>query len=76
LPLVWFGETAKMSFIQYTIKFKVDLNIDDSQRHYTSRKKLSGYSSNIKPEWAMAMKGLYKIYNVPAVNYCNTQNMK
>jgi hypothetical protein len=25
LPLVWFGKTAKMSFIQYTIKIKIDL---------------------------------------------------
>jgi hypothetical protein len=38
-PPVSFSKTSKMS-LQYTIKIKVDLNIDDSQRHYTSRKKL------------------------------------
>jgi hypothetical protein len=26
--------------LQYTIKIKVDINIEDSQWHYTSRKKL------------------------------------
>ena len=63
---------------QYTIKFKVDINIDDPQRHDTSRKKLDfkpDYSSSPMPmgEWqCMPMKGLYKIYNVPAVNYSNT----
>jgi hypothetical protein len=54
---------------QYTIKFKVDINFDDPQRHDTSRKKLNfkpDYILQIKPNGAMAimpMKGLYmKIY--------------
>jgi hypothetical protein len=40
--------------LQYTIKIKVDLNIDDLQRHYASRKKQNfklDYSSNKALNW-------------------------
>jgi hypothetical protein len=45
---VSFGEASKMSITVYD-KFKVDLNIDNSQRHNTSPKKQDfklDYSSN------------------------------
>ena len=46
-PPVAFGETSKRSITVYcSLKFKVDINIDDPQRHDTSRKKL-----DFKPDY-------------------------